>query len=110
MVNWREVVSKVGINQDLLLDETEAILQKIDFLCRRAGGSLCSRQIVAATIVNEQPELVDYIANGEGPEEEKPKTEYDLLWGYYNFCMDEFNGNASEEAIDMYLEALNNGE
>lgn len=27
-----------------------------------------------------------------------------LLDSYYNFLMDEFNGNASEEAIDMFIQ------
>lgn len=26
-----------------------------------------------------------------------------ILYGYYNLLMDEFNGSASEEAIDMFL-------
>lgn len=30
----------------------------------------------------------------------------ELLHGYYNYLMDEFNGNASEEAIILYLDSI----
>jgi hypothetical protein len=33
----------------------------------------------------------------------KHKNAQELLNGYYNFLMDEFNGYASEEAIEMFL-------
>ena len=26
------------------------------------------------------------------------------LFGYYNYCMDNYDGNASEEAIDQFIE------
>lgn len=35
---------------------------------------------------------------------EKIENARNLLDGYYNFLMDEFNGNASEEAIDMFIQ------
>jgi hypothetical protein len=33
-----------------------------------------------------------------------------LIKGYYNYLMDEFNGNASEEAIGLYMETLDKNE
>ena len=35
---------------------------------------------------------------------EKIENAKKLLDGYYNLLMDEFNGNASEEAIDMVIQ------
>jgi len=36
--------------------------------------------------------------------EQKIKEARELLNKYYNYLMDEFNGNASEEAIELFIE------
>lgn len=41
--------------------------------------------------------------------EEQVKNARTLLYGYYNLLMDEFNGGASEEAIDIFIEQYFNG-
>ncbi len=32
------------------------------------------------------------------------EARYHIIWGYWNFCMDNYNGHASEQAIQEYLD------
>lgn len=58
MVNWKETVARMGINEEELTASTVHRIEKVNELCERGSGQLISRQTLANIIVDEQPDIL----------------------------------------------------